>query len=162
MGAGPQILQGQLLIYWAAAGASLGLIAAMVPLSKAFTPDNFEGRWYAWLTNQIGHMSMMFVVSLLVVLVWVGVFDNPLPFKIEIAAFGLCASVAFQSVQYTRGGTIWDSLEDACFMGVYGSAASAYVLSPESPQIFNFGFIAAWFAVFVAHLAHGSSRRFFE
>lgn len=121
-----------------------------------FEPDDFEGDWYGWLTNQVSHTGLgIFAVFFLSLACFL--FAGEMPYKVAVYAVILFGYLLFEMVgQGWRG---WDSLEDTAFVVAYGAGgvlSSFSEVSPGSPLV-SFSVIGAapFFFIAATHLAAG-------
>ena len=136
-----------------------------------FEPDNFAGRPYEFVTNQISHT---FFVGLVVIvfgssLVSLSVFGE-LPPKWLIVLIGAVGYLAYELVfQGWRGG---DTIQDWVFVNVHGVWSGVSIFSAVPPEISEIigrhsftgdMFVAlGCFTVFLIHLLAGAVWRWIE
>ena len=82
-----------------------------------FSPDDFDGDWYGYLTNQSGHAYLVGCPAALIVSPWWGLVAAP-------AVIGLCYAIVWEWM-VQRGRDWRDSLEDSVHVTAGASAICA-------------------------------------
>ena len=87
------------------------------------TPQRFEDDWYAWATNQIGHVGLgMFGVWIMCMLFFVVL--GEFPYRATVFLFFSAVYVYFELRKQRWSG--WDTIEDVLFVCVYGAGGTLY------------------------------------
>ncbi|MDE0590412.1 hypothetical protein OU789_10785 [Halocynthiibacter sp. C4] len=75
-----------------------------------FQPDDFQGDWYGWLTNQAAHVLLGMGIFAAVSLLFSHISKRPHEMALIISAFG------YGFFEYLQGGTFIDSVADWAFV----------------------------------------------
>jgi hypothetical protein len=124
-----------------------------------FEQDDFNGRPYGWLTNQISHTMLGLAMAFVLSLFWF-VVAGEMPWK--SIAWPLCV-VVYLALEFVRGWNGWDSVEDTAFTAGYGSGGAFLLFSEvrigDPVLLFNMaGAVPLAFLAF-AHLVWGVFAR---
>lgn len=120
------------------------------------TAQRFEGDWYAWATNQIGHIGLgIFMTWLAGLVMFLAV--GELPYRVTLF-FMLTGAYLFFELRAQRWAG-WDTIEDTlffCAYGVGGTLFSFREFSPGEPGVvFDLLTPLPFFAAVILHLAFG-------
>lgn len=94
-------------------------------LRRLFPQDDFAGNWYGWLTNQISHIGL----GVLLTIISCGVYFHLAgEFPVKWQAWALISALYLWS-EVARGWAGWDSVEDSVFVCLYGSGGAFLAFS---------------------------------
>ena len=132
--------------------------------SNLFSPDNFKGDWYGWLTNQVSHT---FLGIFLVFFASMAGFSALGEFPVKLNMLIAIGAVYILFVElYLQGWRGFDTIEDSMFVVGYGAAgplaASFELLPGKAAIIMDLDPLVPFFYVFIAHIIAGVAWRKFD
>ena len=124
---------------------------------QIMTPDNFPKDPYAWLTNQISHLTLGFAAVVLYCSLGAhiaGVFPDKWVIFTSIA-------ISYALIEVIQRGQFWDSVEDFLFVVVYGAGLTLWVMDWTGGGGFagNVADLSPWIYYIIFHLVVGSVVR---
>lgn len=125
-------------------------------LKELSTAQRFEADWYAWVTNQVGHIGLgIFMTWLACLVMFLAV--GELPYRVTLF-FILTAAYLFFELRAQRWAG-WDTVEDTLFVCVYGAGGTLFSFREFAPGeagvIFDMFAPLPFFAAVMLHLALG-------
>ena len=123
--------------------------------------DDFRNNWYGWFTNQVAHCKVGLTYVLIVCLVWTYYF-NEFPYKVYLFS-GIAVVYLLWEFAIQRGKDIVDSLEDFCFVVLYGAGFAVTAFTEKeagSPELsFNSQASLGILIIYIVHLSYGVTTR---
>lgn len=128
-------------------------------LRRAFAQDDFAGDWYGWLTNQISHIALGVLLSLVVSVAWFFLLGE---FPVKQIGWALVTGL-YVALEVVRGWAGRDSFEDTVFACGYGSGGAFLVFTEyrigQPALTLNVTDVLPILAIACAHLIAGSILR---
>lgn len=123
--------------------------------------DNFRSNWYGWFTNQVAHSQLGLIYVFSVCVFWTYYF-NEFPYKLYLFS-GIALVYLLWEFGVQRGKDTIDSLEDFCFVVLYGSGFAVTAFTEReagSPELtFNSHASLGIIIIYILHLSYGTATR---
>jgi uncharacterized BrkB/YihY/UPF0761 family membrane protein len=139
-------------------GAIIGIVLWFA-IHKQFVSDDFSDKWYEWLTHQFAHLLAL--LGLLSLVVSVSHLYWEVPTQWQLATNGAGLAIAFEFMQFLKGGKIFDKIQDAMYM-CYGCVPVAYLFKVGAdglPKLQSHFWLTVYISWVAAHSIYGVAVR---